>query len=62
MKKASNRIPSDDLRPEYDLSALKGGFRGTYYREAIAGTAARPAGRQSAAPSAGPVKPTRQRG
>jgi hypothetical protein len=38
MKKASNRIPSDDLRPEYDLSALKGGFRGKYYREAIAGT------------------------
>lgn len=28
----------DDLRPEYDLSRLKGGVRGKYYRQAIAGT------------------------
>jgi len=28
----------DDLRPEYDLSQLKGGVRGKYYREATAGT------------------------
>lgn len=29
---------SDDLRPEYDLSQLKGGVRGKYYKEAAAGT------------------------
>jgi hypothetical protein len=34
MKKASD----DDLRPEYDLSKLKGGVRGKYYRRAVAGT------------------------
>lgn len=28
----------DDLRPEYDLSELKGGVRGKYYKRAIAGT------------------------
>jgi len=28
----------DDLRPEYDLSQLKGGVHGKYYREAVAGT------------------------
>ena len=28
----------DELRPEYDLSQLKGGVRGKYYREATAGT------------------------
>ena len=28
----------DDLRPEYDLSQLKGGVRGKYYKRAIAGT------------------------
>ncbi len=27
---------TDDLRPEYDLTALKGGVRGKYYRQAIA--------------------------
>lgn len=26
-----------DLRPEYDLSKLKGGVRGKYYRKATAG-------------------------
>jgi hypothetical protein len=29
---------NDDLRAEYDLSQLKGGVRGKYYREASAGT------------------------
>jgi hypothetical protein len=38
MKKASARKRSDELRPEYDLSQLKGGVRGKYYREATAGT------------------------
>jgi hypothetical protein len=30
MKKANNREMADDLRPEYDLSKLKGGVRGKY--------------------------------
>ncbi len=38
MKKASAKEMNDDLRPEYDLSQLKGGVRGKYYREATAGT------------------------
>lgn len=38
MKKASAKRRNDDLRPEYDLSQLKGGVRGKYYREATAGT------------------------
>lgn len=38
MKKKSAKRNNDDLRPEYDLSKLKGGVRGKYYREAIAGT------------------------
>src|SRR5438093_11363908 len=29
---------SDDLRPEYDLSKLKGGVRGKYFKRATAGT------------------------
>ena len=37
MKKTS-RKRSDELRPEYDLSNLKGGVRGKYYQQAIAGT------------------------
>jgi hypothetical protein len=28
----------DDLRPEYDLSQLKGGVRGKYLKRATAGT------------------------
>jgi len=28
----------DELRPEYDLSKLKGGVRGKYYKQAVAGT------------------------
>ena len=38
MKKAPPKRNKDDLRPEYDLSQLKGGVRGKYYREAMAGT------------------------
>jgi hypothetical protein len=38
MKKASTKKNNDDLRSEYDLSQLKGGIRGKYYREATAGT------------------------
>jgi hypothetical protein len=38
MKKASTKGFDDDLRPEYDLSQLKGGVRGKYYRQATAGT------------------------
>lgn len=38
MKKASSKKLDDELRPEYDLSQLKGGVRGKYYRQASAGT------------------------
>ena len=38
MKKAAAKRNDDDLRPEYDLSKLKGGVRGKYYRNATAGT------------------------
>lgn len=38
MKNASARRFDDDLRPEYDLRKLKGGVRGKYYRQALAGT------------------------
>ncbi len=38
MKKASAKRIDDDLRPEYDLSQLRGGVRGKYYRQATAGT------------------------
>ena len=38
MKKASVKRVGDSLRPEYDLSQLKGGVRGKYYRQAAAGT------------------------
>lgn len=37
MKKAQ-RKPSNDLLPEYDLGKLKGGVRGKYYQQAIAGS------------------------
>lgn len=36
--KASTNKPADELRPEYDLSKLKGGVRGKYYEQARAGT------------------------
>jgi hypothetical protein len=32
------RNDTDDLRPEYDLSKLKGGMRGKYFKRATAGT------------------------
>jgi len=38
MKKASAKKRNNDLQPEYDLSQLRGGVRGKYYRRAIAGT------------------------
>lgn len=38
MKKAHNNQQADELRPEYDLSKLKGGVRGKYYERARAGT------------------------
>ena len=38
MRKASAAKPDEELRPEYDLSRLKGGVRGKYYRQAVAGT------------------------
>ena len=38
MKKELATGAEDDLRPEYDLSQLRGGVRGKYYRQAIAGT------------------------
>lgn len=38
MKKESTAESNDDLRPEYDLSQLKGGVRGKNYRRAAAGT------------------------
>jgi len=38
MKKATAKRSDDDLRAEYDLSRLKGGVRGKYYRQAVAGT------------------------
>jgi hypothetical protein len=31
-------VVEDELRPEYDLTQLKGGVRGKYYRQATAGT------------------------
>ena len=38
MKKESEKLLTDDLRKEYDLSQLKGGVRGKYYERATAGT------------------------
>jgi hypothetical protein len=38
MKKAAAKKVDDGLRTEYDLSQLKGGVRGKYYRQAAAGT------------------------
>jgi hypothetical protein len=37
MSKA-NDVPDDDLRPEYDLTQLKGGVRGKHYQRYRAGT------------------------
>ncbi len=38
MKTASPSRLENDLRSEYDLSQLKGGVRGKYYRQATGGT------------------------
>jgi hypothetical protein len=38
MKKASAKKNNRDLRSEYDLSKLKRGVRGEYYKKATAGT------------------------
>lgn len=38
MKKANKREMADDLRPEYDLSKLKGGVRGKYAKRFRQGT------------------------
>jgi len=38
MRKGSAEATDDELRPEYDLSRLKGGVRGKYYQHAKAGT------------------------
>lgn len=38
MKKDSTAKRAAELRPEYDLSKLRGGVRGKYYQRATAGT------------------------
>ncbi|MDZ4857941.1 MAG: hypothetical protein SGI88_03085 [Candidatus Hydrogenedentes bacterium] len=38
MKKRAPNKRSGGLRAEYDLSKLKGGVRGKYYKQAMAGT------------------------
>lgn len=38
MKKMNNREMEDDLRPEYDLSKLRGGVRGKYAKRFQQGT------------------------
>ena len=38
MKKQSAKTVDSSLREEYDLSLLKDGVRGKYYRQAAAGT------------------------
>lgn len=38
MKKASNRNPTSDLRPEYDIKQLGRGVRGKYYARATSGS------------------------
>jgi hypothetical protein len=38
MKRELAKRRDDDLRPEYDLARLKGGVRGKYYKQAVAGT------------------------
>ena len=38
MKKGSNKVMENDLRSEYDLSALAGGVRGKYAERYKAGT------------------------
>jgi hypothetical protein len=38
MRKQPAKTINNGLREKYDLSRLKGGVRGKYYRQAIAGT------------------------
>ncbi|MCL4844059.1 MAG: hypothetical protein KJZ79_19560 [Bryobacteraceae bacterium] len=38
MKQQPVEPKDDDLRPEYDLSELKGGVRGKYYRQEARGS------------------------
>ena len=38
MKKDTSKPKNDDLRPEYDLSKLKGGVRGKHFKRYQAGT------------------------
>jgi hypothetical protein len=38
MKQDNNPIEDDELRPEYDLSKMKGGIRGKYLDRYRAGT------------------------
>ena len=38
MKKANKKEMADELRPEYDLSKLKGGVRGKYAKRFSRGT------------------------
>jgi hypothetical protein len=38
MRKQETEKFEDELRPEYDLSQLKGGIRGKYYQQAKEGT------------------------
>ena len=38
MRRGSVKKSVDELRAEYDLSQLKGGVRGKYYKRAMAGT------------------------
>ena len=37
MKKTSPKSIDNDVRPEHDLTQLKGGIRGKYYQQASAG-------------------------
>jgi hypothetical protein len=38
MNKSHEQPDDDDLRPEYDLSQLKGGVRGKYFEQYRSGT------------------------
>lgn len=38
MKKGKSKLENDDLRPEYDLSQLRGAVRGKYLERYRAGT------------------------
>ena len=38
MRNQVSKRRSDDLHPEYDISTLRGGVRGKYYKQATTGT------------------------